>query len=276
MWRSGRRIALIGMENAYPLGLSTDTLGQWKARGVRYVGLTHVGHNQFADSANFNTLTEPLALHHGLSPLGRDLVGALNDQGVMVDVSHTSKETTQQAIALSRAPVIASHAAARALVDNPRNIDDDDITALARKGGVVQIVALGSFLRAPTPQQVQARLGVRAQFGIHNDGERAALDEAADRRYVAAIDAVDARFPQPSVRDLVDHIDHVARLVGIEHVGIASDFGGGGGIVGWRDASQSAAVTRELVRRNYSDADIAQIWGENLLRVMDAAAAAAR
>jgi len=276
LWRLGKRAAFIGMENAYPLGESLDDVALWKARGVRYLGLTHVGHNQFADSANPNPAIEPPAVHNGLSSLGRELVEALNDAGIIIDVSHASQQTTAQAIAQSRVPIIASHAAARALVDNPRNINDEDMVAMARKGGVIQIVALGSFLRSPSPAQSEARLDVRARFGIRTDAERAALDEDTNARYVAAIEAVDAKFPPVRVGDLIDHVDHVAKLVGVDHVGVASDFGGGGGVEGWNDASQCRSVTRELVRRKYSDSAIEKIWGGNLLRVMSEVASAAR
>ncbi len=274
--RSGRQVAIVGMENAYPLAESPEHLAEWAERGLAYVGLVHNGTNQFADSALPDLRDSDAPVHGGLSELGRTLISVANDVGVLVDVSHANHAATMQAAKLSRAPIIASHSAATAVEDHPRNLNDEAIRAIANTGGVIHVVALGSYLRAPTPEMVAGRLDVRRRFGINSDAERRALDDETNKRYVAAIEESDARFPPVTVSHLVDHIDHIVSVVGVDHVGVASDFGGGGGIGQWRDASQAAAVTRELLRRGYSVRDIRKIWGGNFLRAWRDAQRAAK
>ena len=259
---SGRLAALIGMENAYPMGDSVAMVPELAERGVRYVGLTHFGANQFGDSSGTKDYETDAALttHGGLSPLGRELVSALNDHGILVDVSHAGDETTRQAVALSRAPVIASHSGVDGEFDHIRNLPDDLLDAIAAKGGVVQLVALGAYVRPWTDEQ-QAALDA-----LPDDMEEDARDTA-----VAAIRALGP----VTVADYADHIDYAVARMGIDHVGIASDFDGGGGIEGWQDASTTQVVTEELLARGYSEEDIAKIWGGNVLRIMEAAEAAA-
>lgn len=227
---AGRLVAAIGIENGWPVGDRLETLDEFHRRGGRYITLAHNGHNQIADSAQ-PAVGEPEALHGGLSEFGRAVVGEMNRLGIMVDVSHISKEAMLQAAALSAAPVIASHSSCRALRDVPRNMDDEQLRALRDNGGVIQITAVGDFLVANS--------------------------EAA------------------AVSDLVDHIEHAVSVAGIDHVGISSDFDGGGGVIGWNDAAETFNVTRELVGRGYSEADIAKLWGGNLLRVWRQAEAVA-
>ncbi|MGE0410171.1 MAG: dipeptidase, partial [Amphiplicatus sp.] len=268
--RSGRKAALMGMENAYPLGNSLDEVGAWADAGVRYLGITHFGHNQFGDSANPNVEAgDAAARHGGLSDLGRALVPALNRAGIMVDVSHAARTTMMQAVALSAAPIIASHSAAAALADNPRNLDDEQLRAIAENGGVAQIVALDVYLKPLTPAQIALQEKIRKEMKLDSAAARAAMTPEMEADYQRRMEALWTIEPRASVADLVDHIDHAVKVAGVDHVGVASDFDGGGGIVGWENASETLNVTRELVRRGYSQADIAKIWGGNLLRVLE-------
>ncbi|MGB0907799.1 MAG: dipeptidase [Maricaulaceae bacterium] len=267
----GKRAALIGMENAYPLGGTTKSVDLWADRGVRYMGITHMGHNQFGDSSNPKAQwNEPDAVFGGLSDLGRDLVVALNDAGIMVDVSHAGKATMMQATALSRVPVIASHSGVMGVAKSARNLDDEQLKTLATNGGVVQLVALGAYVKALTPKQEAFKASVRADMGLETDKALWGMDEAQQKAYFAALAPMADMSPPASVSDYADHIDYAVKVAGINHVGIASDFDGGGGIAGWEDASETANVTEELISRGYSEEDIAKIWGENLLRVMEA------
>ena len=266
----GKYAVLIGMENAYPLGESIDRIPELAEAGVRYVGLTHFGHNQFGDSSNPNFQRDDGPKWNGLSPLGRDLVRALNDNGIMVDLSHAGKETMMQAADLSRTPIIASHSGVKAVADHPRNLDDEQLRKLAEVGGVAQMVALGGYVKLQTPEQLAAREALDAEFGDRSTWDQAKRDRYGERRA-----EIEAMAPRPQVSDFVDHIDHAVRVAGIDTVGIASDFDGGGGIRGWDDASETENVTAEMIRRGYSEEDIAKIWGGNLLRVLDAVEAEA-
>ena len=275
--KAGKRIEFIGMENAYPLGFSVQDVPMWAERGVRYLGITHMGHNQFGDSSNPSYARgESKSLHGGLSPLGRELVKALNDNGIMVDVSHTAKSTMMQATALSKVPVIASHSGVDGVSKNLRNLDDEQLQALAKNGGVIQIVAYGGYLKDLTPEQQAFKDKVRKEMGLEDDMAFLAMDDATEKIFDEKMKAAKKMAPPASVKDLVDHIDYVVKTIGIDHVGIASDFDGGGKIDGWMDTSQTENVTAELVKRGYSQEDINKIWGGNLLRVLDAVEAYAQ
>ena len=268
----GRRAVMIGMENAYPLGPDNylEELARFADAGVRYVGITHFGHNQFGDSSNPNFVRDSGPKWNGLSPSGKELVGALNDIGILVDLSHAGKETMMQAADLSRTPIIASHSGVKAVADSARNLDDEQLRKIAEVNGVAQMVALGSYVKLPTAEQQAARDKLDAEFGDRSTWDQAKRDLYGERR-----DVIKAMAPEASVSNFVDHIDHAVKIAGIDHVGIASDFDGGGGIDGWQDASETLEVTRELVRRGYSEEDIGKIWGGNLLRVMEAVEAEA-
>lgn len=274
--RGGKLAALIGMENAYPLGGSIEDVSMWAARGVRYMGITHFGHNQFGDSSNINFQRDDGPRHNGLSPLGRELVGALNDHGILVDVSHAGKETMLQAAALSRAPIIASHSGVKAVADSARNLDDEQLRAIAKNGGVAHMVALNVYVKPFTDAQIAFRDTVRAKLGLETEEARNDMSDALRDQYREALEPMYEMKGAASVADFVDHIDHAVKITGIDHVGIASDFDGGGGIKDWQDASKTAAVTKELRRRGYSPADIEKIWSGNLLRILDAAAKQAK
>ena len=261
---SGKYAVLIGMENAYPLGESIESVPMWAERGVRYMGITHFGHNQFGDSSNLNFTRDDGPKWNGLSPLGKDLIRAMNDNGIMVDVSHAGKETMMQAADLSRTPIIASHSGVKAVADSARNLDDEQLRKIRDVGGVAQMVALGSYVKLPTAKQQDARDKLDAEFGDRNSWDQAKRD-----KYMARRANITAMAPEANVSNFVDHIDHTVKIAGIDHVGIASDFDGGGGIQSWQDASETQNVTAELIKRGYSDADIAKIWGGNLLRIME-------
>ena len=251
--QTGREVAVIGIENGYPLGTDVSRVREFYRRGARYMGLAHTGHNQLADSHSGETTKD--APNEGVSALGREVIAEMNRVGMMVDLSHLSRTAAMQAIALSKAPVIASHSAVRALVDHNRNLDDEQLLAVRKNGGVVQVVAYAGYLKAG------ARSG---RAPIRNAVAAGALAACPIEATSAKPLSVEGR---PGVKELVDHIGYAVKLIGIDHVGISSDFDGGGGIEGWDSAADTANVTTELVRRGYREADIAKLWGRNLLRV---------
>ena len=285
----GKKVALIGIENAYPLGTDLGRIKEFYDRGGRYMSLAHNGHSQFSDSNTGER--DGKWMHNGLSELGRKAIAEMNRLGIMVDVSHPSKQSMMQSVALSKAPIIASHSAARALADHSRNMDDEQLLALKKNGGVIQTVGFNSYVKiAPPPSEARtaAIAALGKEFGLPaaggpgggggggggGRGAAAALAKLpADRRaeYDKKMAMIDFKMPPPpraNVRDFVTHIDYLVSLVGIDHVGISSDFDGGGGIDGWNDAGETFNVTLELVRRGYTEEQIAKIWSGNLLRVM--------
>lgn len=261
---SGRRVAVMGMENAYPLGDSVADVAHWAQRGVRYVGLTHIGHNQFAGSSNPQERLGD-GEDAGLSELGRELVKALNHHGVLVDVSHVGKRSMMEATALSRAPVIASHSGAHGHYANARNLDDEQLRAIRDNGGVAQMVAFRSYVADLSPGVAEGQVALRERFFANGWQSATEADIAA---YQVELAKLRSEHGDVDVRQFVDHIDYAVERIGIEHVGIASDFDGGGGVQGWDDASESVNVTWELMRRGYSEEQIAKLWGGNVLRVM--------
>ena len=269
--KSGRKVALIGMENAFPLGPEPTQadIDRLARDGVRYAGVTHFGHNQFGDSSNPNKdAGDAEEKWGGLSPKGRELVAMLNRAGIMVDVSHAGRKTMLQAAEISKAPIIASHSGVKAVADSPRNLDDDQLKALAANGGVAQLVALGAYVKPLTEAQTELQEKVRKDMGLEAPAARAAMSPETQAAYENRLSPMWEIEPRANVVDFVNHIDHAVKTAGIDHVGIASDFDGGGGIVGWQDASETLNVTRELVKRGYSEEAIAKIWGGNLLRVL--------
>ena len=239
--KTGKKVAMIGIENAYPIALDLSNIKDFHDRGGRYMSLAHNGHSQFADSHTGDA--DGIYLHNGLSELGRQAIEEMNRWGIIVDISHPSKESILQMLDLTQAPVIASHSSARELTNHTRNLDNETLLRIKENGGVVQTVAFGSYINEDRRRYL----------------ERAANDESLSRD----------EAPKATVSDFVDHIDFLVNLIGVEHVGIASDFDGGGGIEGWNDASETFNVTLELVRRGYSEENIKAIWSGNLLRVLD-------
>ena len=271
----GRIAVLIGFQNAYALGTDASLVDRYVEAGVRVFAFNHAGNNAFADSSRPAVPgDEP---NGGLSELGRAAVRRLNELGVVIDVSQLTPRAVMQTLELSRAPVIASHSAVRTLVDETRNLTDAELDAIAAKGGVVHLPPFNTYL-APRPPEFVARLReIRARFGLPrefrgvlDDAQR--LDSAARAEYTSmALESV----PRAELDDYLDHIDYVVRRIGVEHVGIGTDFDHGAGIIGFKDASEALNVTRGLLKRGYTDADIAKIWSGNFLRVLAAAESAA-
>lgn len=263
---SGKLVAAIGIENGYVIGRDLSLIETYHSLGARYMTLAHGGHNDISDSATPRA-NEPAAEYGGLSAFGEEVVAELNRVGMMVDVSHISKDAMLHAIRVSKAPVIGSHSSTRALADVPRNMDDEQLLALKENGGVVQMCALDGFVKVPAPERIEAIRALREELGITGrDGLRNLTPEKR-AIYDERMAEIEAQWPRASVQDFVDHIDYAVNLIGIDHVGIASDFDGGGGVVGWNDASETFNVTLELVRRGYTEEEIAKLWGGNLLRV---------
>jgi membrane dipeptidase len=272
----------MGVENGYPIGEDIARLEEFHDRGARYLSLAHNGHNQLSDS---HTGERDGWKWNGLSPFGKEIVTEMNRVGIMVDISHASKESMLQTVELSQAPIIASHSAMRALCNVSRNLDDEQLLALKKTGGVIQVVAYGGFLKttkADSPERMGAIAALKKECNlpeITGPGQRArfhtALNELSPEKRaeyeqkLAEIDVQHPGDPPASLKDFVDHIDYAVKLLGIDHVGISSDFDGGGGITGWNDAGETFNVTLELVRRGYTEDQIAKLWGGNLLRVMD-------
>ncbi len=283
---SGKKVAMIGIENAYQVGLDLDNIKKFHGLGGRYMSLAHNGHSQFSDSNTGER--DGVWLHNGLSELGKQAVAEMNKWGMMIDISHPSKEAIMQMFELSQAPVMASHSSARALNDVSRNLDDEQLMALKENGGVIQTVAFRSYVNAEKNTknrdatravneslaeemgfELLDRRGVRAL----NDEERVEYDAQMDHlREMGAsriASEVTAVAPPVDVADFVDHIEYLVNLIGLEHVGISSDFDGGGGVEGWNDASETFNVTLELVRRGYTEEEVGKLWSGNLLRVLD-------
>lgn len=283
----GKKVAMIGVENGYPVAMDVDRVREFHEMGARYMSLTHNGHNQLGDSNTGER--EDVWMHDGLSDLGREVVGEMNRLGMMIDLSHPSIQTNLQSMELSTAPVIASHSSARALAPSvSRNLTDEELLAVAESGGVVQAVAFRSYLDPDKHERnreaVRAlREEIAGEIGLvlldsdqlreldgpqrdEYDRQFARLEELAASRIESEVNAV---APPVDVADLVDHVDYMVDLIGIDHVGITSDFDGGGGVEGWMDASETFNVTLELVRRGYTEEEIDRLWGGNLLRVLD-------
>ena len=324
--KSGKKVAVIGIENGYPIGTDVERVKEFWTRGGRYMSLAHNGNSQLADSNSTEAANG--GIHGGLSPLGKQVIAEMNRWGIMVDISHPSKAANMQAMALSKAPVIASHSAARALANHSRNLDDEQLEALKKNGGVVQTVAFATYVKVD--DQAAARqaavAALNTEFGIvaparggggggGGGGGRggggggqapsgpppcsvettatgtapqapprgggaggrggvnpalAALEPEKRAEYDKKLEAIQAKYPAPAratVSDFVNHIDYLVKKIGIDHVGISSDFDGGGGVTGWNSASETFNVTLELVKRGYTEEQIGKIWSGNLLRV---------
>ncbi len=267
--------AAIGIENGYSLGHDLARLDAAHARGARYLGLVHAGNNDLCTSSAPNVdKGEPAwgsAGDTGMSAFGRGAVARANALGMMVDVSHASDNCVRDVLAVSTAPIIASHSSARALVDHKRNIPDELLRAIAAKGGVVQAVAYKEFVkydpdRAAAEKVLQAEVARLAGDVEYNDDKHDRLPAMME-----GMARIQQKHPLASLDEYLAHIRHMVAVAGIDHVGISGDFDGGGGITGWMDASQTANVTSALRASGFSEQDIAKIWGGNLLRVWQAA-----
>ncbi|MEP6715960.1 MAG: membrane dipeptidase [Terriglobia bacterium] len=271
------RIAVIGVENGYSIGTDIKRVKEFYDRGGRYMSLAHNGNSQLADSNTGEV--HGYLYHNGLSPLGREVIAEMNRLGMMVDLSHPSKGANMEAMRLSQAPVIASHSGVRALANVSRNMDDEQLLALKKNGGVIQIVGFASYIKVESRERRNALAKLRQEFGLPSRAsatpracpvEVAGAPPGRGSEYQKRLAELDAKPPpagRANVKDLVNHIDYAVKLIGIDHVGISSDFDGGGGIDGWNSAADAFNVTLELVRRGYTEEQIGKLWGGNLLRV---------
>jgi membrane dipeptidase len=362
---SGRKVAVIGVENAYPIGRNLGRVREFWERGARYMSLAHNGHSHLSDS-NTGEASGQWAHGNGLSELGKQVIAEMNRWGIMVDVSHPSKGSMMQTLEITRAPIIGSHSAARALCNHSRNMDDEQLLALKKNGGVIQTVAFASYVKCDPvpPEKTAAIAALRQEFGLPElaagrggggggrggggggggraggaagrgaggaggagrgappggaaaagdppatppetatsagraatagggggrgggggggrgggDAALAALSPERRAEYTRRLAEIDQKWPQgvrATVKDFVNHIDYIVKLIGIDHVGISSDFDGGGGVDGWNNAAETFNVTLELVRRGYTEAQISKIWSGNLLRVWSEVEAVAK
>jgi membrane dipeptidase len=331
IYKSGRKVAFIGVENGYPIGEDIKRVKEFHDRGARYMSLAHNGHSQLSDS---NTGEREGWKWNGLSPLGKEVIAEMNRVGIMIDVSHPSKASMMQALAITKAPIIASHSSVRKLANHSRNLDDEQLLALKKNGGVMQTVAFNGYVKiAPgdSPERTAALDALRQEFNLPagtalaaggggrggRGGGRgnspcapaaapaaptsaargaapvaqggrggrgnalAGLTEEQRTALQSKLAEINTKFPAPvparaTVKDFVDHIDYAVKLIGIDHVGISSDFDGGGGVEGWNGADETFNVTHELVRRGYNEKQIEKLWSGNLLRVLDQVQAVAK
>ncbi len=285
--KAGKKVAMIGVENAYPIGNDLSNIEKFAKRGARYMSLSHNGHSQLSDSNTGER--DNKWLHNGLSEMGKKAVAEMNKWGIMIDLSHPSKQANIQTLQLTKAPVIASHSSARALCDHSRNLDDEELELIKKNGGVVQTVAFRGYvnkekndLRNKLATEILKEFAEKENFKIIEKREDVMkLPEAERTAYIAGVSALRTKIrpiiterlkdkaPDVNVKDFVDHIDYMVKKIGIDHVGISSDFDGGGGVEGWDDASETFNVTLELVRRGYTKKEIEKLWSGNLLRVLD-------
>jgi membrane dipeptidase len=261
--KAGKRAIFMGMENGYPIGKDIANVKMFYDLGVRYITITHTRNNELGDSS-----TDDKKEWNGLSPLGEQVVKEMNRLGILVDISHVNDDLFWDVIALTKAPVIASHSSARALCDHARNMNDEMLKAVKKNGGVVQLCLLGEYIKKmpPNPERDAALAPLRPQLRAARRGE---LNEAEAQKVWAEYQALNEKFPEnrASVKDAADHIAHMAKIMGVDHIGIGSDFDGGGGLIGIDDVSAMPNLTKELLRRGYAEKDIRKIWGGNLMRV---------
>lgn len=261
--KQGKRAVYIGVENGYAIGLDLSLISTFYLRGARYITLCHTKNNDICDSSTDTTESG------GLSSFGEKVVAEMNQVGMMIDVSHISDRALDDVLAQSKTPVIASHSCARALCNNPRNLNDTLLRKLAKNGGVIQMCILSDYVKTPppNPSRDSAREAIRKKYRDFEGLSEEEMKQARKEWY-----GLNDLFPPvlASVSDVADHIDHIVQVAGIRHVGIGTDFDGGGGVTGCIDVSEMKNITIELLRRGYSKRDLRRIWGGNLLRVMKA------
>jgi membrane dipeptidase len=264
--KSGRIASLIGIEGGHQMGDSIPALRQFYALGVRYMTLTHSSNNALADSATDNPK------HRGLSEFGRAVILEMNRIGMLVDLSHVSPDTMRQAIALSKAPVIFSHSGARAIAEHPRNVPDDILKSLKDRDGVVMVNFYSGYVSNAYNRWDADRGAEIARFNAPPFG---GLYIGQPERAAEALAAWDKAHPKPAVTvgDVADHLDHIVKVAGIDHVGIGSDFDGVDGEtpVGLKSVADYPNLFAELIRRGWSDDMLAKLAGGNILRVMQGA-----
>ena len=261
----GKKSIFLGMENGYPLGKDLANLQFFYQRGIRYITLTHNTNNDLGDSS-----TDEQQEWGGLSPWGEEVVREMNSLGIMIDISHVHDDTFWDVIKLTKAPIIASHSSASALRDVPRNMNDDMLRAIKENGGVVQLCLLGDYIKEieQSPERETALASLSAERAAWQRGE---LNSEEIKAFFAKYREINQKYPEnkPTLADAIDHLDHMVQIMGIDHVGIGSDFDGGGGLIDINDVSEMPNITEELLLRGYSEEEIRQIWSGNLMRVFD-------
>lgn len=261
--REGKRAVYLGMENGFPLARDLTRIREFYEKGIRYITLCHSYNNDICDSS-----TDPAgAEHNGLSSFGRQVVLEMNRTGMIIDVSHISDKSLYDVLSVSLAPVIASHSSVRSIAHHKRNLPDELIRAMAKKGGVVQVCLLGEYVKDPDTTSVLYRKEIEMRKLYRNKWNEMTEEERDQFRKERTLLRKQQEKLLPGVKEYVDHIDHIVRIAGIDHVGIGSDFDGGGGLSDCRDVSEFPSITRELLNRGYSEKDIMKIWGGNFFRV---------
>jgi membrane dipeptidase len=262
LMKEGKIAAFIGVENGYPIGKDLTRIRQYYDLGARYITLAHTKNNDICDSS-----TDPAGPENGgLSPFGKEVVQEMNRLGMMIDISHISDKSFYDVLKVTKAPVLASHSSCRALCGSPRNLTDDMLLALKENGGVIQICILGNYLKTPEPNpELDSKLKeLHDRYSDYN-----ALSDSMKKVVRKEYRDIEKSYEKPAtVKDVVDHIDHVVQVIGSDYVGIGTDFDGGGGVEGCRTASEMKNITIELLRRGYSKSDITKIWGGNVMRVL--------
>lgn len=272
--KSGKHFVVLSVVNAYPYGDDIRWLSELYQRGLRMVGFTHAGNNQFADSNRpQEKFGDTEGAQGGLTTLGRQAVAEMNRLGIIIDVSQITKDALMQTVALSRAPVVASHVGVKAKVDTSRNLSDEEMRAIAAKGGVVHIVAFASYLKSASQAQQDDLAAIEKSFGLKTFTDASAkLPKEKMPEFMAAMGGYRARWASAgaTVVDMVDSIDYAVKLIGIDHVGVSTDMEHAGGVTGYKTAAEAAGLTAELVKRGYSERDIGKIWSGNFLRAWKA------
>ncbi|SEJ60934.1 membrane dipeptidase [Sphingobium sp. AP50] len=262
--KQGKRFVFLSMENGYPFERDISLMSAFRSLGVTMMSPVHTKNNDLADSSTDKPEW------NGLSPAGKAYVAEANRLGILIDLSHASDAVVRQTVALSKAPIILSHSGMRGVFDHPRNIPDAEAKLIAEKGGVIQINAFNAYMIATPkiPEREAALKELMAGFM-----SRANMSAQERRDLIARRKEIDARWPVPQATfdDLMKHILHAIKLVGIDHIGISGDFDGGGGIEGFRDITDFPKVTAALLKAGYKAEDIAGLWGGNALRVLRAA-----
>jgi membrane dipeptidase len=260
--KAGKIAAFIGVENGYPIGKDITRIRQYYDLGARYITLAHTKNNDICDSS-----TDPAGPENdGLSPFGMQVVKEMNRLGMMVDISHISDKSFFDVLKVTNTPVLASHSSCRALCGSPRNLSDDMLLALKENGGVIQICILGNYLKTPEPNpEMDSKIKeLQAKYG-----EYSSLPDSTKKIVRSEYKKIQRTYEKSAtVKDVVDHIDHVVQVIGIDYVGIGTDFDGGGGVDGCRTAAEMENITIELLRRGYSKKDITKIWSGNIMRVL--------
>lgn len=266
--KGGKRAIYLGIENGYPIGNNLENINYFYDLGARYITLVHSSNNDISDSSTDKEGPE----YNGLSEFGEEVVKRMNELGMMIDVSHASDSAFYDVLRLSSKPVIASHSCARALCDHPRNLTDDMLKALAENGGVIQMCILSDYVKKleQNPERIEAKKAFREKHSNWNN-----YTEEERKAGLRDWYQLDVDFPPnlATVSDAVDHIDHIVKVAGIDHVGIGTDFDGGGGLQDCFDVTELGNITLELVKRGYTEEDIRKIWGGNFMRVFEEVAA---